>query len=127
MKNLPEFIILDIKQITTELKQQLEQNWLFTVDIEFVLQIVFTVFEDVANLETNLEETLLWFRGQGFELKAENTNLQLDFVLDVIKATTVNIYDELVIHGYLNNATFPYRFQRILFDGSVYLTKIYHN
>lgn len=124
MKSYPNFIVLDLSKIIKELNMQLEQNWLFTVDAEFVLQIIFTAFTDVANVENNFNQTLLWFRDQGFELKSENTELQLDFVIDVIKATMENIYDELVILGYLNNALFPYRFSRILPDNHVLLTKI---
>lgn len=120
----PNYIILDIKPIILELNNQLNQNWLFTVDAEFVLQIAFSAFTDVVNVENNFNQTLLWFRDQGFELKSENTKLQIDFVLDVIKATMQNIYDDLVTHGYLNNDTFPYRFSRIMPDSSVLLIKI---
>lgn len=120
----PEYLIFNFKNIVTELQTQLSQSWLFTVDVEFVLQIIFTAYTDPFNLERNFNHTLCILKDNGFELKSDNTKLQLDFVIDVIKVTMNNIYDELLLHGYLNNEKFPYLFVRLMPDKSILLTKI---
>lgn len=120
----PNYIILNIADIVCDLENQLEQSWLFTVDIEFVLENIFISFYDIASNENNFNITLQWFREFGFELKAENNNIQLEFVMEVIRQTMLNIYNNLVENGYLNNESFPYKFGRVLPDRSILVTRL---
>jgi hypothetical protein len=123
----PEFLIIDTTAIVCELEEQLNQNWLFTVDVEFVLENIFTSFIMVGAENENFTAMLEWIVDHGFDLKTDNTPLQLEFVIDVIRQTTKNIYNVLLELGYLNNEQFPYKFKRINADKTITVTKLPDN
>lgn len=123
MKNIPDVVILNIHEIVREFKEQLGQPWIFTVDIEFILQNLFSSFIDVQNSADNLKKFLTWLRLEGLEVKSDNTPLQIEFVLHVVEQTGKNILNVLVEHGYHTFEYFPYEFKKINTDDSVTLCR----
>ncbi len=123
MNNLPDFIILDISDIIQDCEEQLSQSWIFTVDIEFVLQNLFNCFIDVQNTDNSLSQFYNWLRVEGLEVKSENTTLQIDFVIHVIKETANSILNKLIEYGYYDYEFFPYRFKSKLSDSNITLVR----
>lgn len=123
MKTIPDFVILDISSIIQDCREQLSQSWIYTVDVEFILQNLFNVFIDVQNTESNLETFYIWLKNEGLETKTENTKLQTEFILHVVKDTAQKILTELIELGYYTYEYFPYDFKRILFEDSVLLSR----
>lgn len=123
MTNSPDILILGIEDIIQDCEEQLSQSWIFTIDIEFILQNLFNCFIDVQNTSNNLNQFYSWLKLEGLELKADHTPLQVEFVLHVIHSTAQNILAVLIEHGYYNYEYFPYEFKRILTGKAIVLTK----
>lgn len=122
-KSSPDILILDCSDIIKDCQRLLSESWLFTVDLEFILQYMFNCFVSVNDVENNFNKALYWLRTEGLEIKSDNNELQIEFVLDVINKTMQNILVYLVELGYFEFGTFPYEFKQILPDKTILLTK----
>lgn len=123
MNKIPDYIILDISSIIQDCREQLSQSWIYTVDIEFILQNLFDAFIDVQNTEQNLDLCMHWLKHEGLETKADNTLLQTEFILHVVKVSAQKILDELISIGYYTYEYFPYEFKGILSGDAVLLSR----
>lgn len=124
MNRIPDFVILNIEQIVHDCVEQLTQSWIFTVDVEFILQNLFQCFIDVQNSSSSLKQFLHWLQVEGLEVKSDNTPLQVEFVLHVVEQTGLNILDVLTEYGYHTFEYFPYEFKKINRDNSVILSRV---
>lgn len=123
-QNTPNALILDCSDIIKDCQRLLDESWLFTVDLEFILQNMFNCFVNVQDVESVFNKTLYWLKTEGLEFKSDNTENQISYILDVINKTMQNILSYVISIGYFEFGTFPYEFKELLPDKSILLTKI---
>lgn len=117
---LKSHIVIEFPNILAPFTEQLSQSWLFTIDTEALLSILFSVFNYVPDDEPfddrqAIGDVINWLQFEGLMLKSENTFEQEHFVIDVVRQTLSSIEIELLKYGFLTNGNpFEYNFKRLL-------------
>lgn len=118
-------IILTTPPFLEEAKHQLNQGWLFNIDMDALLSCAFACFENVPIAETVLQMLMASILSDFYDVKERREGeIQKNFVAIVVKHLVLNIEQYLKDYGLLQQEQFPYRYKTLLPDGSVVLERI---
>lgn len=116
-------MIIPIAEAALEFKQQLEQDWLFTVDTDAIFGLLAAASLNCQGSDRPIYELMEWLFSEGLEIKTGTTHLQRQFVSEVIEATARTIQEELFKIGFFSDDYNQYEFIRLMPDSRFIVVK----
>lgn len=124
MDNPHGAIILTTPVFLEEAKGQLNQGWLFNIDMDALLSAAFGCFEATDKVQEELQMLMASILSDFYDTKGNEGEIQKNFVATVVKHLVLNLEQYLKDYGFLQHGQFPYRYKTLLPDGSIVLERI---